>query len=295
MQLSGDHRMQALMRESENELWAAFRRGSQFANMGDRGTVRETALIKFLKDQLPARFASISGEVVDGDGSQSGQTDVLIYDRLNTQPLVRSGAINILPAEALLATVEVKSRLTKDETVKVVEAIRKMRVLRPWDAPWAVARRGGQPADDRMPRIFANLFAYESDLTENSWGATELSRFRTCAQEVGVPTQYLDRLVVLDRGILLPSEGSGCRPTSPQSVLGLWFFQLASFLAREVARRDQFPWERYRWHESGAWTRIDEPILDAPKGQRATASDRLEARKRRNGRRSTPSGGALSE
>jgi len=278
----GGQSTRALMTESEIELWTAFRRGDQFAQMGDRGDVREERLTKFLVEQLPGRYSVTSGEIIDAAGNRSGQTDIIIYDGANTRPLVSSGNVAIVPAEAVLATIEVKSKLTKPEVEKVVKGVQKLRVLRPWDAPWAVARQGGQPADDRMPRIFTTLFAYRSDLVPGNWAGTELERFRNCAQDGRTAIQYLDRLVVLERGIILPSNGTGFQPPSKSGVLGLWFFHLINFLAREVVRRDPFPWTQYQWHERESWTRLADPIFDAPSSQRATTSDRLKAKNRRN-------------
>ena len=279
--VSGDKRTRDLMEQSENELWAAFRRANQFGHMGDRGDVREERLTRFLREQLPGRYSVVSGEVIDAAGSQSGQTDILVYDNSNTRPLVTSGDVAILPAEAVLASIEVKTTLNSNENQKIVRGMKKMRSLRPWDAPWTVARLGGKAADDRMPRLFSTVFAYATDLTEQNWATKELSRFRNSAQAEGLPVQYIDRLVVLDRGILLPANGSCYQPATEQGVLGLWFFHLVTFLAREVARRDPFPWERYKWHDKASWQNVAEPIYDAPEAERATSAERLKAKKRR--------------
>lgn len=278
----GYQKAHELMAASEQELWAAFQRADQFRQMGDRGDVRENRLARFLKDQLPSRFSVVSGEVIDAAGNQSGQTDILIFDGANTRPLVTSGDVAIVPAEAVLATVEVKTKLTRVETARVVDGMLKLRTARPWDAPWAAARRGGSNADDRVPRIFTTLFAYDSDLVASNWPSSEMTRIRECASEAGLPVEYIDRLVVLSRGIVLPAAGGVYRPTNERGVLGLWFFQLMSFLSREVSRREAFPWDQYKLHESGSWTKVAAPLYNAPPAERATASKRSRARKRRN-------------
>lgn len=282
--IPGHQRVRDLMAETEQELWSAFRKADQFAQMGDRGDVRENGLIRFLEDQLPNRYSVVSGEVIDAAGNQSGQTDILVFDGANTRPLFTSGDVAIIPAEAVLATVEVKSKLTKSETDKVVSGLVKLRAIRPWDAPWGVARQDGKGAEDRVPRIFATLFAYDSDLVSETWAESELGRFRGCAAAANLPTQYLDRLVVLSRGILLPASGSAYRPPNERGALGVWFFQLVSFLSREVARREAFPWDRYKLHERESWTKVAEPLRDAPILARATGSKRRTERNRRNRR-----------
>lgn len=270
------------MAASEQELWAAFKQADQFRQMGDRGDVREHRLTRFLEDQLPGRFSVVSGEVIDAAGNQSGQTDILIFDGANTRPLVTSGDVAMLPAEAALATVEVKTKLTKAQMAKAIEGMVKLRAARPWDAPWAVARRDGSGADDKVPRLFTTVFAYDSDLSDDTWSVSEMNRVRSCAVEAGLPIEYIDRLVVLRRGMILPAAGGAYQPNSERGVLGLWFFQLMSFLSREVARREAFPWDRYKLHERGSWTKLADPVYDAPVAERATASKRLRARQSRN-------------
>lgn len=278
----GHQKAHELMAASEQELWAAFQKAEQFRQMGDRGDIREHRLTTFLRDQLPSRYSVVSGEVIDAGGNQSGQIDILILDGANTRPLVTSGDVAMVPAEAVLATVEVKTRLTKAETAKAVSGMVKLRTARPWDAPWAPARRGGSGAEDKLPRIFTTLFAYDSDLVASTWARSEIARARGCAVDAGLPTEYLDRLVVLSRGILIPAAGGAYRPNDERGVLGLWFFQLMSFLSREVSRREAFPWDRYKLHERGSWTKAADSVYDAPLAERATASKRLRARKRRN-------------
>ncbi len=250
--------------------------------MGDRGGARESAVRSFLSDQLPTRFAISSGEVMDAAGNNSGQTDVVIYDSLNTRPLYVTDGVALLPAETLLATVEIKSTISKTEIEKAVGGMNRLRTLRPWDAPWSAARRDGHPADDGLPRIFTTVFAFATDLAKSNWPTNEMLRLRECCAAAGLPTAYFDRLIVLDRGVLLPSTGTVYAPTNEKGALGSWFFQLVSFLSREAARREQFPWDRYRLDERDSWLRVAEKIDDAPVATRATESDRLKARKDRN-------------
>jgi hypothetical protein len=121
MAVPGHQRAHQILASAEDELATAFRRAeASFQHMGDRGDARESAVRSFLTDQLPARFVVTAGEVMDAAGNVSGQTDVVIYDGLNTRPLFTTNGVALLPAEALLATIEVKSKLDKSETDKAV-------------------------------------------------------------------------------------------------------------------------------------------------------------------------------
>lgn len=283
MAVPGHQRTHQILASAEEELAAAFRKAeASFQHMGDRGDARESAVRSFLTDQLPARFVVSAGEVLDAAGNVSGQTDVVIYDGLNTRPLFTTNGIALLPAEALLATVEVKSKLDKSETDKAVGGMVKLRRLRPWDAPWSSARRKGRAADDMLPRLFTTVLGFTTDLVESTWPTNEMSRLRASCAASRLPTAHIDRLVVLDRGVLLPSAGTAYIPDSGGGILGLWFFQLVSFLSREVARREPFPWDRYKFSERDSWQYVAEKLDDAPTVERATTTQRVRARRNRN-------------
>lgn len=283
-ELPGHQKTHALLRHAEDELWVSFERARTFAQRGDIGDTREDALHRFLRSQLPGRFHVGSGEVMDASGAMSGQTDLFIYDGANTRPPFESGSNSLLPAEALLATVEIKSTLTKAETANALAGLAKLRALRPWDAPWEVARRGGRAAEQGVPRIFTTLFAYRTDFGAESWAAKETARVRDGCADAPVEVQFLDRVVVLDRGLLIPAKGEVAEPPQERGVLGLWFIQLVNFLAREVARRDAFPWDQYAIKSGNNWSKVSPALPDLPAVTRATATHKLKARRRRDRR-----------
>ena len=143
MTVPGHQRTHQILASAEDELAAAFRRAeASFQHMGDRGDARESAVRSFLTDQLPARFVVSAGEVMDAAGNVSGQTNVVIYDGLNTRPLFTTNGVALLPAEALLATVEVKSKLDKSETDKAAGGMVIPGVLRPSGGGRAAAAAG---------------------------------------------------------------------------------------------------------------------------------------------------------
>jgi hypothetical protein len=192
-------------------------------------------LIKFLQDHLPGRYCVTSGEIADSAGNRSGQVDVLIYDGSTTRPLLDDGKNVILPAEAVLATIEVKSSLTVAEISKTVKGTGNIRRLKPWDSAWGIPRKVNERMDS-LPRIFTTLFAYGTNLGDKSWDEKEMTRVRDISQENKLPVEYIDRVVVLTRGIFLPSSGKAMMPREAEGVLGVWFFNLVNFLDREAGK-----------------------------------------------------------
>lgn len=272
---------QLALMSAQNSLWSSFVESLGYVQRGDIGDHREDALTHFLEQRLPARYAIARGEVVDTRGTRTGQTDILIYDRSSTTPLI-TGRNVVLPAEALLATIEVKTTLSADEISKSVSGIKALHDLRPWDAPYAVVNGPqGIVTDSDLPRILTSIFAYKSNLSVDNWHVKEMRRVREACTTVGLPVPCVDRVVVLNRGLLNPAPGVALVP-GEKEVLGYWFFNLVNFLAREAGRRKAFPWNDYQWPMSHSWIVVEPPSYNAPAARRATTSERLKARKARH-------------
>ena len=82
---------------------------------GEKGAEVEDILKQFLNEHLPQRFRAGSGIVLDTENSPSRQQDVIVYDALSS-PLYRyAPKTQIIPMDAVVSVIEVKSSLTKAE------------------------------------------------------------------------------------------------------------------------------------------------------------------------------------
>lgn len=216
----GREQLGEILAAAEEHLWADFRSSSALAHRGIKGTRRENALLSFLNENLPLRFVATGGEVIDMGGHRSGQLDVIIYDALQAAPLLttREGGA-LLGAEAVLAVVEVKSLLTKQAMEEFSGGLKKLRQLRPWGHDWA-RYRPANTSRDVGPRCFASVFAFASDLGVNDWSKKELARVRDVCASQGLPLEHLDRIAVLDRGLLMPADGLAVSNEQDKRVLG---------------------------------------------------------------------------
>lgn len=271
----------AALRSVDRQLSSEFMATKEIFEHGTvQGDVRESALFKFLEQSVPHRYGLTSGQVMDSRGRLSGQSDILIYDKLNTRPLFERDGASLLPAEALLAWVEVKSVLADAKISEAAKSLVKLHGLKPWDSAWTGRRTRGADAEDRLPRIFSTLFAYESSLATSNWPLNDADRVRRILADEKCPNSYLDRVVLLDRGIFMPAQGRAFTASEDYSCVGQWYFQLVSFLARETRRREAFPWDSYRI-PYGMSSPLS-PIDDAPAVHRATQSKRGWRKKARN-------------
>ena len=97
----------------------------------ESGAEVEIILKQFLKERLPKRFDIESSIVIGSDGSISRQTDLIIYDTLNS-PIYRKGPkVYILPRDNVAVVVEVKSKLNKEQLRDAAEKISSVKRIKP--------------------------------------------------------------------------------------------------------------------------------------------------------------------
>jgi hypothetical protein len=139
----GSPQLSSVMAKANSALHSAFRLSSTIDHAGVKGEGREAAVRRFPSGQLPERFGVTTGVLVDFAGRQSSQLDVVIYDKAHNAPLVPAadGSSAVLPAEAALAIVEVKSTLTADEASKCLAAASRLGDLRPGKKAFRPRRR----------------------------------------------------------------------------------------------------------------------------------------------------------
>ena len=80
-----------------------------------KGEFRELFVNDLLSNFLSTQFGVGSGVIVDSNGNQSKQVDIIIYDRRIIPPIIQNGNLGVYPIEGVLCIVEVKSNLTKEE------------------------------------------------------------------------------------------------------------------------------------------------------------------------------------
>lgn len=255
----GSPQLHSVMTEASSALRSAFDVSATLHHPGVKGDGREAAVRHFLTGQLPQRFGVTSGILVDFSGRQSPQLDVIVYDQSVNAPLVPSadGRAAILPAEAALAIVEVKSKLTADEVVKCLGAASKLKDLRPHKKTFRTRRRDGEPASDRAPRCPYHVFAFTSDLVADDFPSNEWSRLATVANERQVALEAIAQIMILDRGLIdAPTQRALAAASDDGRGLLSWYLSLSNFLSRETDRRSAVDWNLYASKDRSDWEDI---------------------------------------
>lgn len=273
--------VQELLDGAQASLWNSWKEATSAQHRGVRGGLREASVREFLAARLPTSYSVASGEVIDSRDRYSRQADLLVYEADRNAPF-RSGDSILLPAEAALAVVEVKSRLTATEMGAAVNVARSIRELSPFGRRFVGTRTDGAPAKDNRPRCFFTLFAYETDLSAVGWAASEWSRYKGQLAPAD-PRNLIDRIVVLNRGMLNPPSGSVKTAESDSRVLHEWFVNLVNFLGRESDRRPPMDWQSYFGRYSKGWTALEGRESRPPR--ETTASEEPRSQGKRGQRR----------
>lgn len=98
-----------------------------------KGSARETFVREFLSDHLPTSYGIGTGEIVDCKSKASeprNQHDLVVYEH-DFPRIYLGGGINAYLRESVIATIEVKPTLEKDELNSAAEAAMKLKRLLP--------------------------------------------------------------------------------------------------------------------------------------------------------------------
>lgn len=98
---------------------------------GLRGRAREIFVKDLLSPFLNPTLGACTGIIVDSKGNSSRQIDIIVYDTTLIPSMMLTGEEGIVPYESVLATIEVKSKLTMAEFRKAVLNARSIKTLVP--------------------------------------------------------------------------------------------------------------------------------------------------------------------
>jgi hypothetical protein len=186
-----------LFRGISTKLLVDFETSAGMNHQGNKGAFRESAVKEFLSDnRLPARLGLGTGEVISSFGGVSKQSDIVVYDRLNSIPLLYNESVQVFPIESVYGVIEIKSKLSKDELIKSLENIKSIKDLVIDGGAAYLPSRGAHAHNASRP--FGIVFAYAlasnslESLTENlkDWERENPSKF------------WPNMIVVLGKGVI---------------------------------------------------------------------------------------------
>ena len=191
----------------ENQLLATSLIPANSGHSLHKGTPRETFIAQYLEAHLPSNVAIGTGEIIDANsqpGQQRNQYDIVIYKR-SFPKLDFGGGISGFLIESVIATIEVKSTLTKDEFGTAAKSAYNSKQLAPNTT--SVMQIGHV-----QPKHLNIIVAYDGPAnmrTVHGWIATEYqnreipyTQLPTDQSRVNTPADAIDAVIVLGKGLL---------------------------------------------------------------------------------------------
>lgn len=200
----------------------------------EKGAFREFFVAQLIRPFVPAHFGVGSGVVVDSNGKQSRQTDVIIYDRRLLPPILLAGDRGIFPIDSVLRVIEVKSLLRASDYKTLIDAARYFCPPSSLDNPSGLAIAIPGRLKDEKGReqaiwpLYA-VFAYKSD--------ADRDEFERMEEQVPDGRKYISLIGVLNKGVWTVSLGqkSPYISNSPGEI-GVTFLKMLLNRLEEAAK-----------------------------------------------------------
>lgn len=140
---------------------------------GSKGLGTEVNWLEMLQAHLPKRYQAESAFVIDSDGKQSEQIDIVLYDRQYTPELYNAKGQRIIPAEGVYAVIEVKQVLDKKNLKYASDKIASVRRLK--RSSVSIVHAGGKHEPRDLTPIIGAVLA-----TSAGWTPPFGSAFEIC-------------------------------------------------------------------------------------------------------------------
>lgn len=181
----------------EQSLLATSRIPANSGHTLHRGTPREAFIKEFLAGHLASSLAVGTGEIIDSQSlprQQRNQHDIVIY-KSNYPRIDLGGGVNAFLAESVVATIEVKSLLTKQELATAISSAANTKNL-------VQNFRTAFVAGYVPPNILSYVVAYDAPQkaeTVKNWLIDEEKRLNI--NQKLLPKTFSERLNVKNEGI----------------------------------------------------------------------------------------------
>jgi len=177
------------------------------SHAGLKGEANEETVREFLKQYLPRTLDITTGMLVDSNGNQSRQLDIIISDAVKTPIFFQSEETRVIPVECAYAVIEVKAFLDKSEleksyeNMKSVKSLSKKAFFKPKGVISHINTLYGKEWDFWPIHYF--VFAYDSKGLDSV-----LDNLNNYQQADDIPKR-IDAICVLEKGVILNQGPDG--------------------------------------------------------------------------------------
>lgn len=134
------------------------------------GAAVEQNIKQFISKYLPSSCEVTSGFAINADGNLSHQQDILIIKKHKIGPLTTYAGFGVYPIEHILASIEVKTKLTLSQLNSAMNSLEKLAILSPKiPGEGQISRAPGNLIKEKIPICspFTGIFALETDISSS--------------------------------------------------------------------------------------------------------------------------------
>lgn len=147
-------------KNQEESLYNKAKAAGIFDSSTSKGSSREGIIKEFLVEVLPNRISIECGEVIDSYDRSSGEIDIILVDRESNA--YRVGGRSLVPVEASVGIIEVKSNLSGHLEEAVLKICRAKQLIRVKPLGFILDNSKIKPKIDIPPkRTNGYIFAYD--------------------------------------------------------------------------------------------------------------------------------------
>jgi hypothetical protein len=245
-----------LVKVAGREVSSAIEDAGAMGHHSTSGSIREDGFRSFLSKVLPDRFFVGTGFAFDAHDHVSRQLDIVVALQPPFGGVFRQHSLCRLPCEVVLAVIEVKKIFRIAELRQTLQNASSVRRLVPYgNQQFVPSRSKGAERQSKEHRCFCGVVALTSDIAIDDWASGELRRLRAESAKLGVGVDLLDRIVILDRGVINVRENKAQNNSGEREAVTFeWFLHLANHLDREAGRRppidlDIYAGGRSKWRD----------------------------------------------
>ena len=189
-----------------------------FHHNGLKGEGNENVLRDLLEKFIPKKYGVGSGIVIDKNGNQSKQCDIVIYDNYNYPELLSLSSIKLYPVDIVYAVIEIKTKLDSEKSKIAVENINSVLTLDYIDEVFRI-----NPTEP-VTELKNNTVLFESRSTTQPIGlifsyeslTTKMDTFMNWFNPIKYPDikKFPTHVCCLDQGMIVinPNNNNQIRP-----------------------------------------------------------------------------------
>jgi hypothetical protein len=179
--MADKNQYQAFLRAKVAGAITEARAASNLTHSGVKGSVLEILISKLFRPLLPSDIGVGTGQIIEQhSGRMSTQMDIILYDKSIVPPILFDQSTGIFPVEAVLYTIEVKTKLNATELSIAHDSAK---LLTEFLYLPGLKNADGSERHHSIEKVRSVVFALNSDLSGNK--LTEAERYEKIYTEKG--------------------------------------------------------------------------------------------------------------